>query len=263
MRGKNEELIYRWQCTQNTNDLEKILAANSGLVWTLAVKYWYPSYTLEVEDLLQAGLLGLIDAARLFDTSRGTAFSTYATPTVCRAIIRCIDNDARDIRIPSHSLRKHGKIQKQYTKECAIQQSKVPLEDFAMKNAYKLEDVEEALSPPRSAASLDEPLDDGEISDGRYFLGSECGRLREVENKITIEQLMSRLDDREKEVVRLRYWEDMKLDDIGRRLNINRNKAANIERVAIQKMRRLAEEGTIQRGWQPQRDSSPIAYQTR
>jgi RNA polymerase primary sigma factor len=98
---KPEQTVLARQVRRgNVRSREELILRNLRLVYAIARRY--AGSGLEMEDIIQEGMIGLIRAVDKFDPERGVAFSTYATWWIRQSIGRALDNTARLIRIPSH-----------------------------------------------------------------------------------------------------------------------------------------------------------------
>ena len=186
-----------------------------------------------------------------YDFTKENRFSTYASWWIKEAIQRAIDQQSREIRVPVHVAEAMKKVQR-ISKE--LQQSlgrEATPEEIAEKLGDKsTEDVKNILSYLQNPVSLETPVgEDGENNLGDMVEDKASPTPEEAMNllvqKEEVSELLNALNDREKQVIRLRYGlEDGKthtLEEIGEELKVTRERVRQIESRAMEKLRNKAE----------------------
>lgn len=219
---------------------------NSNLRLVVSVAREYAGRGVPLMDLVQEGSIGLLSAAKKFDYTLEYRFSTYATKWIRQGVTRCLMNHGT-IRVPIHTAEKIRKVQSA-RKELLQQKGSEPsMEELAERCGMTAEKVAELLRLEPQTCSLDAPVGDGEDGVlGTLLENAQAPQpyealVREELNQL-IGTLMATLNERQRAVLQLRYgMEDgtcYSLEQIGRMLGISKERARQIEKQAVEKLRK-------------------------
>ncbi|MCC7009504.1 MAG: sigma-70 family RNA polymerase sigma factor [Acidobacteria bacterium] len=221
----------------------EFLESNLRLVVSVARKH--ANRGLSMLDLIQEGNMGLMKAVDRFQYRRGFKFSTYATWWVRQAMTRAIADYGRTIRLPVHVTESLNQLNRERRALSADLGREPQPWELAEKMKMPIEKVRLLLEASRPPSSLHAPIGDedselGDIIPDHSVLSPEDSAMSgEVAEQV--EQAMSALNDREREVLRLRYGlgtdHEHTLGEIGRRLDLSRERVRQIEANAMAKIR--------------------------
>lgn len=223
---------------------QTLIDANHRLVFSVVNKYRYSGVPLE--DLIQEGFLGLIQAADKFDYRRNCRFSTVATIWIRAHVLQAIQNLRPLVHVPqrvANSAKRLWKTSEELTHE--LHRKPTPEEVAARMNVDD-ERVQELTRVTQDWLSLDEPIgEDGDTAMVEMLAdeknASPAGEALLSCLRTQLEGAMERLSEREQLVLRLRFGlddgQERTLDEIGRHFDLTRQRIKEIETAALNKLR--------------------------
>ena len=231
---------------------QEMIEANLRLVISIAKKY--ANRGMPFLDLIQEGNLGLIKAVDKFEYRRGFKFSTYATWWVRQAITRGIADQARTIRVPVHisdGLNKLSRISRTYLHEFGEEPDVATL---AAKLQMPEAKVRQLMQVVRDPISLETPLG----TDGAATLGDliedtskadPAQAIAQEKLETLVANMLDELTPREAGILRMRFGigsnDVLSLDEIGKRYEVTRERARQLESQALSKLRMASQSGHL------------------
>jgi RNA polymerase primary sigma factor len=244
--SREEERELARKCAEGDEDaIRTMVCTNLRLVVSVAKEY--AGRGVPLLDLIQEGSIGLLVAARKFDYTLDFRFSTYATKWIRQGIGRCLLNHAGLIRIPAHTAEKIRQLL-QARKELHKELEREPTEaELAEKSGIPEKKVKEYLSLIPEICSLDAPAGEEEDSTLQLFLEDlqapqPYEELVCRELKATLDTMLSTLNERQQQVLRLHYGMTdgvcYSFERIGKELGISKERARQIEHQAMEKLQK-------------------------
>lgn len=233
---------------------DKLVKAN--LRFVVSVAKMYQNQGLSLGDLINEGNVGLIKAARRFDETRGFKFISYAVWWIRQGITTAIADQTRVVRLPLNRISNLTRLNKVYkTFEQENERAPTP-EELAQVLDVSVDDVAFTLETSGRQISMDAPLtnsdenknslkdilpNENQLSPDKELMNQSL--VKEVEN------VLSNLDEREAEVIRLSFGignnHKATLEEIGERFNLTRERIRQIKEKALRKLRSEKRSGRL------------------
>ncbi|MCL6628956.1 MAG: RNA polymerase sigma factor SigF [Armatimonadetes bacterium] len=237
-----ESLFAKYAETKDPKVRERLVEMHQNLVRFLAGKFVNRGEPLE--DLVQVGTIGLINAIDRFDPKRGTKFSTYATPTIVGEIRRYFRDKAWSLKVPRR-LQELNLAANKAADNLSAKLGRTPtIQEIAQAVGASEEETLEAmeLGNAYETVSLDTKLvNEGDSSPLSLaeFVGDTDGSLNSLDKFGDLSQAIECLDPREKAIIYLRFFKDMSQTEVAKRLNISQMHVSRLQQKALRRLREL------------------------
>jgi RNA polymerase sigma-B factor len=243
-------LLHRYHQRGDLEAREQLIEQYLPLVRSLARRYSYRGEQLE--DLVQVGCIGLIKAIDRFDINRGVELTTYATPNIIGEIKRHFRDKGWSVRVP-RGLQELNVRLSRLVEELTVQYERSPtITELAKAAGVEEEEVLEALESGQAYAtlSLSAPSsgDDSSDLDPLESLGELEHEYEVSEDRAVLAPGLRALDDRERRILHLRFFEGLTQSQIAQQVGISQMHVSRLIRRALEKIREeIATEHTANR----------------
>lgn len=246
-----EEEVELTRAVQKGDERARMRLIESNMRLVINIAKSYRNRSIPLEDLIQEGAIGLMQAAERFDPDKGYRFSTYATHWIRQAIGRAIDNKSKAIRLPAHvsqSLRKiereRLRLARELGKDPSLDQLATALGLTTKKLTTLIQSSQELLSLDAAIGETPGTTLGGLIRDNRTTDPETLALNRELVSELT--QILESLNDREQKVMRMRFHlegssEAHAQDAASSEGGLSKERIRQIEVQAIKKLRLLAQ----------------------
>ena len=218
--------------------LHELVRRNLKYVVTVANKY--RGCGLSLQDLIEEGNIGIIQAAKRFDGERQIKFITYAVWWIRQAIMHSLAEQSGTVKLPIKQAGKLYKIERKYKSLTQELEREPTTSEVAEDLGYRVEDIENIMRAYRTHLSLDTPLRDDDVT--QYLDLLENPDYIPYDDQIMKESLHQKVDDmlkhlsqREEQILRMRFGfngETQTLEDIGKEIGLSRERVRQIEKRA-------------------------------
>ena len=249
----NEQIVEQFQ-EGNQNALGALVDKNQGLVRSRA-SYFYRSHgnDLELEDLVQSGMLGMIRAAEKFDLTLGYKFTTYAYKWIDKAIRKAINKEGHTIRIPAGKYLKLNKLKQILKANTEASQEKLykslkqegidkkQADDLFLINRNQVNSTSLNINLDSEDSTGDELMD--MVGDDSIPVDDQILK-KDMEDFLM--KALDQLSDREKQIIIYRYGLDNEkpktLEEIGTIYSLSRERIRQIENQALGKLKQYSDQ---------------------
>jgi RNA polymerase sigma-B factor len=240
---EDRELFVRYHRDGDARARDQLVERFLPLARQLARRYQRAGEPLD--DLLQVASLGLIKAIDRFDPDREIAFSSYAVPTILGEIKRYFRDRTWAVRVPRDLQELTLKVDRAVGELADALRRQPSVGEIAAAVGAEEEDVLEALQAGGAyrAVSFDAPRtgSDEDVATLGDSVGIDEHGFQRAEERATLQQLMSTVTPREREVLRMRFEQDMTQAEIGAVIGVSQMQVSRVIRQAIARLRASAE----------------------
>lgn len=231
MNAETETLLAQSRQGDSTAT-ERLLADNNGLIWSIARRYF--GRGVDPDDLYQLGCLGFLKAVSNFDTAFGTQFSTYAVPKISGEIRRFLRDDGT-VKV-SRGLKERAAAIKNTKQMLNGSLGREPtVSELAEVLCLSPEEIAEAEAATGFAESIQRPS--GEEGFALEDVLSDTQTEDRLVEHIALREAVSKLPERQKKVICLRYFRGLTQEKIARMLNVSQVQVSRIEKKALGELR--------------------------
>ena len=238
MYENNMKIIEKAQ-NGSQEDMTKLIEDNNGLIWSIVRRFSGRGY--DIEDLYQIGSIGFIKAIQRFDTRFEVRLSTYAVPYILGEIKRYIRDDG-PIKV-SRSIKELNikilELQKEYFNKYGRD---ITLEEISKELKISKEEITMAMDSTRPVDSIESAKYKDNKTDKTVSILEQISTGKdeqtEITNRITIKKLIGELEEKEKEIIMLRYYKQKTQMQVSKILGITQVQVSRIERKVLEKMKR-------------------------
>lgn len=228
-----EELIRLAQ-SGDREASEKLVAENSGLIWSVARRF--TGRGTEMDDLYQLGCLGFLKAVEGFDTEYGTQFSTYAVPKIAGEIRRFLRDDGA-VKV-SRGIKEQATAIKIARNHLTSALGREPtIQEISSQTGFSPEEI--ALAETATAATESIQRETGEEGFSLEDILTDTESEERMVEKIALNQAIERLPERESMVIKLRYFHGLTQQRVAKVLDVSQVQVSRIEKKALSNLRQL------------------------
>ena len=240
----SQELFDRWFVHRDMRDRDALIERFLPLARKLSNRY--STSTEPHEDLFQVACLGLVKAVERFDPTRGFAFSSFAVPTIVGELKRYVRDSAWALHV-DRSAQELARRVMEARRQVGVRQGRSPtVPELAQYLECSEEQVLDGLQTAEAfdTVSLDAPrgTSEQEAENRIDVLGGDDGRLGLVDEQATISAAAQHLPERERQILYLRFGEDLTQAEIARRVGVSQMQVSRLLRRSLKRLRDLTAE---------------------
>lgn len=214
--------------------MERLVENNKGLIWNIVKRFTGRGY--ETDDLYQIGCMGFIKAMKRFDTSFEVQVSTYAVPYILGEIKRYIRDDGM-IKVSRSTKELAIKILELQKEHLAKTGEEITIMQISKTLNVPKEEITYAMDALRPVSSIYEESSSDDTRSVIDKLPNVKDETNHIVNKIALKQLIENLEDREKQIILLRFYKDKTQSEVAKVLGITQVQVSRIEKKILNSMK--------------------------
>lgn len=260
IKDKSIEELFKDAQNGNMEAREVIVNNSMGLVYSIAQKYKYKKY-ISFDDAVQAGSIGLLLAIRDYNPDLNIQFSTYAFHKIQGKISQYIRAYREDIpfRIPRKNYYEYRKINEIRNKTITKLNRYPTNEELAKEMGIEVQEVNKTLNLMEFKFYLDEYVkdtkDDAKKIEQKEVLANTNNLTEDqIITQIMVRDAIEKLPDKEKQVIKLRYFQDKSQEAAGKILKTTQVTISRREKSALKHLKMIFETGKIEKEIKPPRE---------
>ncbi|MBR7123140.1 MAG: SigB/SigF/SigG family RNA polymerase sigma factor [Oscillospiraceae bacterium] len=229
--SRTEELIAKSKAGDK-KAVDALVSENSGLIWSVARRFL--GRGAEADDLYQLGCLGFLKAIDGFDLNYGTQFSTYAVPKIAGEIRRFLRDDGA-VKV-SRGIKERAATIKTVRNQLLHTLGREPtINEIAEKSGFTIEEIATAETATATVESMQQESGEDGFTLENILTDTETEDV--LLEKISLRQAISRLAEREEQVIRLRYFHGLTQERVSKVLGVSQVQVSRIEKKALQRLK--------------------------
>ena len=229
--SRTEELIARSQ-TGDKEAGETLVMENAGLIWSVARRFL--GRGAEADDLYQLGCLGFLKAIEGFDLEYGTQFSTYAVPKIAGEIRRFLRDDGA-VKV-SRGIKERAATIKAARNQLVQALGREPtIQEISRQTGISVEDIATAETATACVESIQQEAGEDGFTLENVLSDTESEDV--MLERISLQQAINKLSERESMVIRLRYFHGLTQDRVSKVLSVSQVQVSRIEKKALEKLK--------------------------
>jgi RNA polymerase sigma-B factor len=234
------ELFREYARTRSRRVRNQLVERHMGLAAHVAKRY--SRSERRDEDLRQVAMIGLVKAVDRFDPEHGAAFSSFAGRTIEGELKRHFRDASWAVKVPRSAKELHLLVRRAASELEQSAGRSATVAEIADHLGLERDDVLRGLaaSAAASVGTLDAPDREDGATDRQASLATEDGGFEDAENLYVVRELMERLPEREREIVRLRFYEERSQSDIAAQVGVSQMHVSRLLRRSFEQMREWA-----------------------
>ena len=230
----DEKILIKNVQSGNNNALAELIEKNNGLIWSIVKRFLGRGY--EKDDLYQIGCIGFIKSVKKFNLEFGYKLSTFAVPYIMGEIKKFFRDDG--IIKVSRSIKELGvkvkEIKEEYLRKTG---NVITIEKISEILNVSEEDIFIAIDAAKQVESINEEVFNNEKKEKLEKIGVKVDEQSKIVDKLTVNDMVEKLDCREKTIIKLRYFNEKTQTQVAKILGISQVQVSRIERKVLENMK--------------------------